>query len=195
MWTVIKDSIGKDLSKITVPVYFNQPLSLLQQMGCPTEHSLILDKAIKETDPNKRLAYLGVYLAIQQTHIEKFPSKPFNPLLGETFEFQKPGEYKFISEQVSHHPPITAYVILGDSGYQRQMNFRSKMKFSKGNITLTNVFKEYIELKPYNERYLLEQPNLSIHNLIIGSPYLDAGGKGYIRNVQCPNEKYVEIDF
>ena len=57
-----------------------------------------MDKAIKETDPNKRLAYLGVYLAIQQTHIEKFPSKPFNPLLGETFEFQKPGEYKFISE-------------------------------------------------------------------------------------------------
>lgn len=69
------------------------------------------------------------------------------------------------------------------------------MKFSKGNITLTNLFKEYIELKPYNERYLLEQPNISVHNLIIGSPYLDVGGKGYIRNVQCPTEKYVEIDF
>lgn len=29
IWTVLKDSIGKDLSKITMPVYFNQPLSLL----------------------------------------------------------------------------------------------------------------------------------------------------------------------
>ena len=29
IWTVIKDSIGKDISKITVPVYFNQPLSLV----------------------------------------------------------------------------------------------------------------------------------------------------------------------
>jgi hypothetical protein len=46
-----------------------------------------LDKAVKEQDPAKRLAWLGVYMAIQQTHIEKFPSKPFNPLLGETFEY------------------------------------------------------------------------------------------------------------
>jgi hypothetical protein len=30
IWTIIKDSIGKDLSKMTVPVYFNSPLSLLQ---------------------------------------------------------------------------------------------------------------------------------------------------------------------
>ena len=73
IWTVLKDSIGKDLSKITVPVYFNQPFSLLQQMGCPTEHLFILDKAAKEKDPIKRLAYIGVYLAVQHTHIEKFP--------------------------------------------------------------------------------------------------------------------------
>jgi len=30
IWSIIKDSIGKDISKITVPVYFNAPLSLLQ---------------------------------------------------------------------------------------------------------------------------------------------------------------------
>ena len=29
LWSIIKDSIGKDISKITVPVYFNAPLSLL----------------------------------------------------------------------------------------------------------------------------------------------------------------------
>ncbi len=29
IWGIIKDSIGKDISKITVPVYFNSPLSLL----------------------------------------------------------------------------------------------------------------------------------------------------------------------
>jgi hypothetical protein len=96
---------------------------------------------------------------------------------------------------VSHHPPILAYVQLGDSGYVREMNFKSKMKFSNGNITLTNTYKEYIEMRPYKERFLLEQPNLSVHNLIIGSPYLDAGGKGYIRNMACPNDRYVELTF
>lgn len=29
IWDVIKDSIGKDISKITVPVFFNEPLSVL----------------------------------------------------------------------------------------------------------------------------------------------------------------------
>lgn len=29
LWTILKDSIGKDLSKITVPVYFNEPLSII----------------------------------------------------------------------------------------------------------------------------------------------------------------------
>ena len=29
IWAVIKDSIGKDMSKITVPVYFSEPTSAL----------------------------------------------------------------------------------------------------------------------------------------------------------------------
>jgi hypothetical protein len=34
-------------------------------------------------------------------------TKPFNPLLGETWEYDN-GEVKIITEQVSHHPPISA---------------------------------------------------------------------------------------
>jgi hypothetical protein len=47
-----------------MPVYFNQPLSLLQQMGAPTEHHLLLEKAAKETNAVKRLAIIGVFLGI-----------------------------------------------------------------------------------------------------------------------------------
>ena len=45
IWAIIKDSIGKDLSKITVPVYFNGPLSLLQQYASSTEYNQILEDA------------------------------------------------------------------------------------------------------------------------------------------------------
>jgi len=34
--------------------------------------------------------------------------KPFNPILGETFEMVTE-KVKFVAEQVSHHPPITAF--------------------------------------------------------------------------------------
>lgn len=34
--------------------------------------------------------------------------KPFNPILGETYE-ARIGNYKVVAEQISHHPPITSY--------------------------------------------------------------------------------------
>lgn len=39
-------------------------------------------------------------------------AKPFNPLLGETYEFCDHARgINFYGEQVSHHPPITAGVL------------------------------------------------------------------------------------
>ncbi|KAH8953058.1 hypothetical protein BDL97_08G004000 [Sphagnum fallax] len=35
LWSMIKDNIGKDLSKICLPVYFNEPISSLQR--CPED--------------------------------------------------------------------------------------------------------------------------------------------------------------
>lgn len=34
--------------------------------------------------------------------------KPFNPLLGETYELERE-DFKIICEQVSHHPPVSAF--------------------------------------------------------------------------------------
>lgn len=64
LWTILKDSIGKDLSKITVPVYFNEPLSIIQRCASPMEYNDLLDLAIKQTDAIKRLAILSLYCAI-----------------------------------------------------------------------------------------------------------------------------------
>ena len=195
IWTVLKDSIHKDISKMSVPVYFNQPLSILQACSQPAEFLDILDQAIAEQDPIKRLAYLGCHLAYQHSTIEKFPPKPFNPLLGETFEFIKPGKYAYLAEQVSHHPPITAYYIRGESGYLRYSTCRLKTKFARATLVFGNMYKEYIELLPHNEKFLFVPPSSGIHNLIIGSPYLEPNTKAYIRNMACPNEQYVELDF
>lgn len=98
IWTIIKDSIGKELSKISVPVYFNAPLGILQSTAHPMEFLDILDKAAVEEDAIKRMAITGLYCAIQITTLEKFPAKPFNPLLGETYELVVPGKFTYLSE-------------------------------------------------------------------------------------------------
>jgi hypothetical protein len=53
---------------------------------------------VAEQDPIRRLALLGCHLAYQHSTIEKFPSKPFNPLLGETYELVIPGKFEYLAE-------------------------------------------------------------------------------------------------
>lgn len=45
LWSMIKDNIGKDLTKICLPVYFNEPLSSLQKCFEDLEYSYLLDRA------------------------------------------------------------------------------------------------------------------------------------------------------
>lgn len=45
LWSMIKDNIGKDLTKVCLPVYFNEPLSSLQKCYEDLEYSYLLDRA------------------------------------------------------------------------------------------------------------------------------------------------------
>jgi hypothetical protein len=45
LWSMIKDNIGKDLSKICLPVYFNEPISSLQRCPEDVDYSYLLHHA------------------------------------------------------------------------------------------------------------------------------------------------------
>ena len=45
LWSMIKDNIGKDLTKVCLPVYFNEPISSLQKCFEEMEYSYLLDCA------------------------------------------------------------------------------------------------------------------------------------------------------
>ena len=66
------------------------------------EYNNVLDTALDEaSDSLRRLAKVAAYSATFLTVLERSNTKPFNPLLGETYEFFSKG-FKFIAEQVSH---------------------------------------------------------------------------------------------
>ena len=90
-----------------MPVYFNDPTSLLQKCATAQEYNYLIDMAVKEMDPVKRHALVAVHSVSTLTLCEKSTTKPFNPLLGETYEFVN-DDFEYLSEQVSHHPPVTA---------------------------------------------------------------------------------------
>lgn len=45
LWSIMKNCIGKDLSKIPMPVNFSEPLSMLQRLTEDYEYAEILDVA------------------------------------------------------------------------------------------------------------------------------------------------------
>lgn len=135
IWAIIKDNIGKDLSKIAVPVFFNEPLSLTQKSLQGLEYAHILEKAAasKGTNPTDgtayRLALTAVYSIGNFTCAERNAVKPFNPMLGETYELITP-TLEGLAEQVSHHPPVAAAFVRGrKSNFQLYTNLLTKTKF------------------------------------------------------------------
>jgi hypothetical protein len=62
-------------------------------------------------------------------------SKPFNPLLGETYELKMDGQtpFHYIAEQVSHHPPVSALHVRGQN-WTLSANVEPKVKFHGTNV-------------------------------------------------------------
>lgn len=105
LWSVLRNNIGKDLSKIALPVFFNEPLSMLQRLCEDMEYSTLLDIANAKTDPLERIQFVAAFAMSNYSSTLGRTGKPFNPLLGETFEYvRKDRGFRYISEQVSHHP-------------------------------------------------------------------------------------------
>ena len=53
MWSILKESLGKDLTHITLPFFFNEPLSVLQKSMEDLEYADLLNKVQPKTlQPN-----------------------------------------------------------------------------------------------------------------------------------------------
>jgi hypothetical protein len=61
------------------------------------EYTELLDEAIEQKDSLLRLAYIGAFMISSMSSLEKSKKKPFNPMLGETFELVT-NRYMFLSE-------------------------------------------------------------------------------------------------
>ncbi|XP_016431610.1 oxysterol-binding protein-related protein 6-like [Sinocyclocheilus rhinocerous] len=108
--TILYNNIGKDLSRVSMPVALNEPLSLLQRVSEELEYSELLDIANHTDDPFERMVYVAAFSISGYAWASwRNRYKPFNPVLGETYEnVREDHGFRYIAEQVSHHPPLSA---------------------------------------------------------------------------------------
>ncbi|XP_061588327.1 oxysterol-binding protein-related protein 1-like [Cololabis saira] len=186
VWSILKKCIGMELSKIAMPVAFNEPLSFLQRLTEYMEHTYLIHQANATTDSVERMKCVAAFAVSAVASQWERTGKPFNPLLGETYELIRDDlGFKWMSEQVSHHPPISAFHAEGlNEDFYFHGSIYPKLKFwgksieaePKGIITL--------ELPKYNEAYTWTNPTCCVHNVIVGQLWIEQYG-----NVEVINHK------
>ena len=182
VWAILKGSIGKDLTKVTMPIWLNEPISMLQKIGEVTKNTSIMDRAMQErNDDCRRLALISIFFLSQYAEVYLRQRKPFNPILGETYEIIQPN-HRFICEQVSHHPPVTAFELEGP-GYTLQGDTVVNGGLRGASLEFVSVGVNHLKLTDTDEVILCKRPNTSAHNLIFGTLYVDVHGTCEITNV------------
>jgi hypothetical protein len=108
--SILRNNVGKDLSTVAMPIALNEPLNLLQKLCEELEYCELLDQAAGMKDPIDRIILVAAFaVSGYASTVNRAGRKPFNPLLGETYEMIREDKgFKFVSEKVSHHPPIMA---------------------------------------------------------------------------------------
>ena len=175
--------MGKDVNRFAVPVFFNEPLSMLQKLCENFQYAYVFNKAAVDPSPYMRLAYCacfcigGFVMNIHRT------TKFFNPILMETYEYiDNQQNFRYFAEQVSHHPAISACYAEG-KGWNFYTNNNAILNFLiTGKLEITNVGRCYVNFSNFNENIVFTKPLCVVRNLIFGTIILDMVGKFTVTN-------------
>lgn len=183
LFSMLKKNVGKDLSTISFPVSFNCPLSLLQATCEEFEYAPeLLEKAAKSQDWVERICLVGAFAVSGYASTKLRASrKPFNPMLGETFECVREDKHlKFIAEKVVHQPPIVASYAEG-KGWSCSSQSSVKNKFWGKSLELIPEGSTRLEFND-GDVFSFQKPSSFMRNLLAGNKYLEHVGELTVTN-------------
>ena len=179
LWNLLCKNIGNDISKISMPVTLNEPLSTLQWLCEELEYSDLVDKAVSSFTPLERMSWVAAF-AISAYSSTRAKHKPFNPLLGETYECVREDKgFRYISEQVSHHPPVSCVHATG-TGWSWSQTLRIRSKFWGKSMEFQPEGSVHLTLHEHGEEYTWNKVTSCIYNLLGQDRWVDLYGESVI---------------
>ncbi|KPM10423.1 oxysterol-binding protein-related protein 9-like protein [Sarcoptes scabiei] len=209
--------IGMDLTKVTLPTFILERRSLLEMYADFFAHADIFVSIPDFKTPRERMIqvtrwYLSAFHAGRKGSIAK---KPYNPVLGEIFRcywnlsdknsdlsvdgpvpWARKTDLVFVAEQVSHHPPISAFyaenvskkiMCCGMDRYKSiaiispiaffflKAQIYTKSKFLGLSIGVNNIGTGMIHLLDHGETYTCTFPS-AYGRSILTEPWFELGG-------------------
>uniref|UniRef100_A0A9J8BXZ8 Oxysterol-binding protein n=1 Tax=Cyprinus carpio carpio TaxID=630221 RepID=A0A9J8BXZ8_CYPCA len=201
--------LGMDLTKVVLPTFILERRSLLEMYADFFAHPDLFVSIADQQDPRDRMVhvvkwYLSAFHAGRKGSVAK---KPYNPILGEVFfchwdlpETEDPesvsdgpvpwsskNSVSFVAEQVSHHPPISAfYAECFSKKIQFNAHIWTKSKFLGMSIGVHNIGQGCVSCLEYDEHYILTFPN-GYGRSILTVPWVELGGEC---NISCSKSGY-----
>lgn len=192
-------SSGGDIASVTAPPFILAPISLVEYTHYWAQsQQLFLDAADDAISGEERILRVlrwfistlrGQYCSRNESMgTEK---KPLNPFLGELYtgkwavgESGPESDFTVLAaEQVSHHPPISAFGIFNDAkGVTAEGYFGFKTSISATTIGVKQFGHTLLHLKNQDVSYLVTLPALHIEGIIYASPYVELEGTSYIQS-------------
>uniref|UniRef100_A0A4W5QBN3 Oxysterol-binding protein n=1 Tax=Hucho hucho TaxID=62062 RepID=A0A4W5QBN3_9TELE len=205
--------LGMDLTKVVLPTFILERRSLLEMYADFFAHPDLFVSIADQLEPKERMVqmvkwYMSAFHAGRKSSVAK---KPYNPVLGEVFfchwdlpsESEEPtavepssegpvpwssaNSVSFVAEQVSHHPPISAfYAECLSKKIQFNAHIWTKSKFLGMSIGVHNIGQGCVSCLEHDEHYILTFPN-GYGRSILTVPWVELGGEC---NINCSKTGY-----
>ncbi|CAN9500431.1 unnamed protein product [Ophioblennius macclurei] len=206
--------LGMDLTKVVLPTFILERRSLLEMYADFFAHPDLFVSIAEQPEPKERMVqvvkwYLSAFHAGRKGSVAK---KPYNPILGEVFychwdlpveteelfpptetvsdgpvPWSSPNSVCFVAEQVSHHPPISAfYAECLSKKIQFNAHIWTKSKFLGMSIGVHNIGQGCVSCLEHDEHYILTFPN-GYGRSILTVPWVELGGEC---NISCSKSGY-----
>ena len=190
----LRKNVGKDFSTISMPVSANEPISLLQKLSEQLEYSNLLDEAANQSSSSlERLLYVAAFAVSSQSSLrvkERALRKPFNPMLGETFELVREDRgFRFMAEKISHRPVRMACQAESEKWSLTQSPLPTQ-KFWGKSVELITEGRIRVILHGTGDYFSWTPAIVILRNLIAGEKYAEPVGSITITN-ETTSEKAV----
>lgn len=199
IWFLVKQvRPGMDLSKVVLPTFILEPRSFLDKLSDSFYHADFISEAVIQDDPFIRMKLIVKWYLSGFYKKPKGLKKPFNPILGETFrcywQHNNGSRTYYIAEQVSHHPPISAfYVSNRHDGFSLSCSILAKSKFYGNSTSAILEGLAQLTLLPRGENYTMASPYAHCKGILMGTLSMELGGKV---TIECENTGYkTELEF
>ena len=159
---------GQSVMNISLPVYIFDGRTMLEIFAYELKQSpIILSRAYYATSQMEKLKWVTTFL-LSQLYLSALQTKPFNPIIGETFQ-TKIGSMNVYCELIVNKPPTCSFYCIDDNKTYKFYGYVGTVASTGANsCKATKRGKIILEFKD-GSKYRIYYPNIYLSGVNVGN--------------------------